>query len=357
MNHNIFENLVSIMKSRSLPMEIKGDLIEFLQKEYSGYLNSLKRIKAYKEEKEEMEKILFVVENSSNKIIQLLKFHREGKISECYNQAYMLFDSLIEQLPIATNKNNANRLFDQPIPEYNSIILHNPFYRGRIDYFKDERKELFHVPIQKRELIKQGRYSIPGYPCLYLSNDPVLCWYECGEPEKITMSKFEISSTQTLKLIDFSAWSASYASELETKFLDLSNMQCDTRGILNILKRFICSYPLELSCSIIGKSENIAFREEYAIPQLLLQWVREKERFDGIKYRSCSSVEGDVINRGASFNIVLPTKKFRKDGLCENLTGMIKVSSPYIFKIGNDERKMMDRIPFENSIKDDYMKI
>lgn len=33
MNHNIFENLVSIMKSRSLPMEIEGDLIEFLQKE------------------------------------------------------------------------------------------------------------------------------------------------------------------------------------------------------------------------------------------------------------------------------------------------------------------------------------
>ena len=120
--------------------------------------------------------------------------------------------------------------------------------------------------------------------------------------------------------------------------------------------RFICSYPLELSCSMIGKSENIAFREEYVIPQLLLQWIREKERFDGIKYRSCSSREGDVINRGASFNIVLPTKKFRKDGLCENLTGMITVSTPCILKIENDERKKMDKISF-NKIKDDYMKI
>ena len=81
------------------------------------------------------------------------------------------------------------------------------YYRIRIgaEDFK-ERKDLFHIPMGKRSLINSYRYSIPGYPCLYLSTGVEMCWFECGMPKHFSYSAFKLNASdeQPINLINFS---------------------------------------------------------------------------------------------------------------------------------------------------------
>ena len=58
------------------------------------------------------------------------------------------------------------------------------FYRVRQlpSIYEVEAKELFHIPISKRGIVKTQRYSIPGYPCLYLGKSIYGCWEEMRRP-------------------------------------------------------------------------------------------------------------------------------------------------------------------------------
>ena len=87
------------------------------------------------------------------------------------------------------------------------IKVTNEFYRIRVGNKGNySRKDLFHIPMSKRELIRSYRYSISGYPCLYLANYFELSWFECGMPKKFNFSKFKFNPRDKLplRLIDFS---------------------------------------------------------------------------------------------------------------------------------------------------------
>ena len=59
------------------------------------------------------------------------------------------------------------------------------FYRMRsFDKRKGlSRKDLFHIPMSKKRVIKTQRYSAPGYPCLYLGKSFYGCWEEMHRPD------------------------------------------------------------------------------------------------------------------------------------------------------------------------------
>ena len=59
------------------------------------------------------------------------------------------------------------------------------FFRIHVSEAKREvtsRKDIFHVPFEKRGSIKSNRYSIPGLPCLYLGTSLYTCWEEMNRP-------------------------------------------------------------------------------------------------------------------------------------------------------------------------------
>lgn len=271
---------------------------------------------------ESIKGVVDIIQKECQKIPHILKLSEEGLMYQMHNEAFQLFDIIKDYLP---ETNSGNRRIEK----------NETYYRLRAgDDFDCLRKEMFHIPISLRHKVSTERYSVPGYPCLYIGSQAELCWYECKQPEKFTVCKVKIPQGREnhLHLIDFSE----APSTLIPLFFDLFYKNTENKVELSKIRRdfikiMICM-PLRAACSVEVKYKDDTFKEEYIIPQLLLQWVRENQEFDGIKYKSSVSAEGEV-NKLCGHDIVLPTKKFRKDGLCELLTKQVEVATPVRFDI------------------------
>lgn len=170
---------------------------------------------------------------------------------------------------------------------------------------------------------------MPGYPCLYLATQIELCWYECGKPDQFYVSKFEIPKgvNNTLKLIDFSQ----KLCELKHSFICWFNNEKDKDKVRKYLLKYLYTYPLRAACSVTVEHPEGRFKEEYIIPQLLLQWIRKDKDFYGIKYESCKPP--DEVRRIGGYNLVLLTKDFDKEGYDKILRNNVKISKPYFKRL------------------------
>lgn len=195
------------------------------------------------------------------------------------------------------------------------------FFRMRT--FADRRngieyKEMFHIPIKKRRLACTGRYSIPGYPCLYLGKSSYVCWEEMGRPQ---MSNCWCSRLKTRVAFDV----------LDLR-LPLENVFCDN------IARYMVLFPLLISCMIPMKGENgDVFKPEYLIPQLIMEWVIKNDK-TGIYYTTTHFTKQTRKDfdypRDKFDNLAMPIKS-PLDGDVENcpvLARMFKISNP-----ANDE--------------------
>ena len=187
-----------------------------------------------------------------------------------------------------------------------------------------DRKSLFHIPYNDNHLIGTERYSMPGYPCLYLASHAVLAWYECGKPQKFGIAKFYIPHEEEnrFKFIDFSE----KLLPLQNSFSNWFHNEEDKQAVRNYLLKYIYTYPLRAACSVVVEHQGAKFIEEYIVPQLLLQWVRNDDDFDGIRYESCSGL--DEVRGLGGHNIVLITKQFDRDGYDVKLRNCIKLGWP-----------------------------
>jgi len=59
-------------------------------------------------------------------------------------------------------------------------------------------------------------------------------------------------------------------------------------------------WPLVLACSVKVKNIEDDFKPEYIIPQLLLQWVRERDDIDGISYQT-THIDFQIVYLKESF--------------------------------------------------------
>ncbi len=75
---------------------------------------------------------------------------------------------------------------------------------------------------------------------------------------------------------------------------------------IRVVTRYLKIYPLVLACSFVNQSENVPFKQEYILPQMLIQWVqRNKQTVQGIEYSSC--VESILKDNGWNANnVVIP---------------------------------------------------
>ena len=263
-------------------------------------------------------------------IIDIIKTFEDGHLKKAYDEAFKFFDNNKDLFLVKT--------FDDQTRHY--------FARVRYGEFKsDDKKELFHIPRNKSGLIGAYRYSVAGFPCLYLANDLELSWYECNMPKTFSYCYMKIADTQKLKLINFVERPMDFFSgNIVNLFNAMSRKQED---IINIIKReiknYIITYPLVASCSLIVKDRNQKYIAEYIVPQLLMQWIREKDEYDGVIYKS--SLNSNLNKGMGAFNIALPVKEFREDGLCENLTKKLLISDiNYIDTVKYFEEKKRELI-------------
>lgn len=155
------------------------------------------------------------------------------------------------------------------------------------------RSEIFHTPANLRDKISTTRYSIAGYPSLYLADTLALSMQEMGTPYHSIASSFMFEEpsdeTSSILVIDLGVRPQDFSFS--------KGMSGDTlKRKLDVYytSRYVFWFPLLAACSFIRENPTSSFSDEYVIPQLLMQWLRlNKKPPQGMKYRDSPSGEDD----------------------------------------------------------------
>jgi len=146
------------------------------------------------------------------------------------------------------------------------------------------RARIFHIPFESRHLANRNRYSIPGFPCLYLGGSLQICREECRVPfrklNRIAISRF--ATRQDLRLLDFGYRPSTIARFALGRLL---HPHPPNPALDDFIVNYASSWPLIAACSVKRDHEH-PFIAEYVIPQLVLQWVMEEQDCDGVRYFS-----------------------------------------------------------------------
>ena len=312
-------------------------MARFLSNNFDDYLKDLNKAAKSgnnklvgKEMSELVLKNLPQIKNISEKIIEVFSLYDQGKIISASNMAFDIFSSMKKQL----------------MYRYYGAAEINTYYRIRSydeNKYEISRKAIFHIPIHKKHLGRTERYSMPGHPCLYLSSQEELCWYECKKPDNFIIARFELprEGCNYLKFIDFSE----KLMPLMHSFFNWFHNEDNKDPVRKYLLKYLYTYPLRAACSVQVEHPNGNFKEEYIIPQLLVQWILNDKDFDGVRYESCSSSE-EVKTMGGH-NIVLVTSNYDCDGYDKKLRKSIMICDPILVSIKEEDM-------FNWCIKDNY---
>lgn len=201
-----------------------------------------------------------------------------------------------------TLRNNIKDLY--AIIKQKEYLPNEDFYRirNKEDNFPYTASEMFHIPFEMRGKVTTQRFSIPGFPSLYLGRTLYVCWEELNRPQIDSFQAVRLKNTENIRFLD-----------LTTPVITDHNINSGE------VYRYFMTWPLIACCSIKVKDYTDIFKPEYIIPQLLLQWVRDNDRLDGIRYKSTHIEPALYMQDGELTNLVLPVKGNKEKGHCDKL--------------------------------------
>lgn len=338
MSPNSMRTLFSNLR---LPLQRgEKDVASFLQDHFLKFINELENVLACKDEDKVFDKVIYSdleskkadVQNLCEKIVNCVELYSDGRLLEAFSSFEAEMDKIQGSLFVSEIRGNR---------------INNRFFRIRPDKV-DKRKDLFHIPFDQITKVKAYRYSIAGFPCLYICGGNggtaslSLCWFECGMPAKFSWSEYAIDdSSGPIFLLDLTISPFTSALNAECEFVSALNHSQDPSFIV----KMIATYPLMAACSLIVENKNQNFLPEYIIPQMLLSWARKSKDVSGIAYISCSNAQWAKYYN--AFNIVLPPKTAAKNGHCEKLKNEFKLSEPKLVelsKIFSDKKQNFDKV-------------
>ncbi|MGL5479036.1 MAG: hypothetical protein ACRDCB_08380 [Clostridium sp.] len=193
-----------------------------------------------------------------------------------------------------------------------------------------KKEDMFHIPFNLRKFVRSYRYSINGFPCLYLGATPYTCWEELDRPNenKFLISRIKVS--RKIRLLDLGIMPYHLNDLLcRQRFENKNEILKDNKTLLSA---YLICIPLIMACSIKVNDKDAIFKEEYIIPQLLMQWIRKIKKFDGVKYFSTKTYTHSSINCNLYQNVAIPIKLNADKGYCKELTKKIKITDPILAK-------------------------
>lgn len=185
------------------------------------------------------------VEIVCSNILDALYYYKNGKLIKAYNRI----------------KNAVNKGFLQEIEENSKDIV---FYRMRGELGKKDEKDFYHIPFDKLYLTDSFRFSMAGFPCLYIGYSEDVCKREIRKDGSMIKLKLKDNS-KPLSLIDLT-W---YESDKE---INLFLVSWPLIAACYILPNYCC--PNNKICSKVDQK----FKEQYVIPQLLSAIIRDKKK-------------------------------------------------------------------------------
>ena len=325
-----------------LPIRWDGrDFVQTLETQFQYYLNRVERKANRKSPVPGSSRVHFDnIKRICGLLTEAVKHHLNGFPSRAYDsfkdamELCMLqplktyHKSVLEQFE-ASNRNDLN-LF-----RVTAVDDNRPYPRERV----------FHTPYTMRSKVSTTRYSIAGYPSLYLGTSLELC---CQEIHYNPHHGFALASVFELERVPEYSHTHISVIDLGIKpqdFIGETGIETNSRrrrvnsellGDRDIRSAYLLWYPLIAACSYIRVNKEDPFAAEYIIPQLLMQWVRsemsERTQEDyaqlmGIRYFSCASVRASDMG----FDYVFPTSgKWKSSSLpyCAVLAKALRVSEP-----------------------------
>ncbi|MBQ9231196.1 MAG: RES domain-containing protein [Prevotella sp.] len=284
-NTHIFQQLVNSAKSQAYPIYSGKNVMELplyfaFGKSFSDnydnfasqYLDNLRGNNLDSD-------TINLVDNLIKNLRKTINEYLNGKLASAYSSFKDAMELIKSLLPIKT--------------------IHNRiFYRMRANGGITDIKEFYHIPFDKIYLSQSERFSIEGYPCLYLGYSKHVCEIEVSGG---SLAKFALK-------------------EPLDNILDLTLGQGDGKKDIPEID-LVKIYPLIASCyivpfySIMQKKEcrpdKSFFREEYIIPQLLTLYLKEEGIANGIIYYSVKDPNLDLQGIGEKDfrNLVLFTNR------------------------------------------------
>lgn len=288
------------------PLQWKNDFITDLKNNLNKYLEIVRK---HTDDTD----ITNAINNFNDNITEVVSAYFNG----CHSDAFSAFHDMMKS---DSNPFNCIKTY--------RINTGDIFFRARLKEtgktftFKD----LFHIPQNKRGLVKTQRYSYPGYPCLYLGNTIYSCWEELLRPDFNSLMISAFKATREFHIYD----------------LTMPDTEDFTEENLNIT---LLRLPLILSCSIAVNGHDNAFKPEYIIPQLLTEFIihnnrrlhkTEKGPLDmiwGLIYTSVHANNDFPYGTDYLKNIVLPViESDKNESYCNILASLFEVSTPSCYE-------------------------
>lgn len=231
-----------------------------------------------------------------NELTHVIDLYLSGCQADAFESFYALFINNINSLRLTT------------LPKDSSLYRMRVGKDGYEEFTSNE--EMSHIPFQFNHKVGNERYSMSGFPSLYLGSSVYVCWEEMRRPD-IDYANFALfKTTTTVKVVDLS--NKEYYHFTSEKFADC----------------------LVLACSFPVQFPEDPFKPEYIIPQMLLQsLVRYNrnsnyvEKIAGIKYSSTHIKDSKLWisypenrkNRQLFYNYVFPAFDRKEIGLSKEL--------------------------------------
>lgn len=242
--------------------------------------------------------------NSTNALLRAYKFYSDGKLITAIN--------IMKKFLVSDAVKTFNLTHTQS------------WYRAR----KTDKsgsgfkaKDMFHIPFEKRTDVVNYRYSITGYPCLYLGNSILSCWEEMHTPalDDFVVSRVQVKDSKTVKTLDLRIPCISSTTPL------WSNLPDEDRRNANLM--LLKTWPLIIACSIKTITPNAQFKYEYVHPQLLMLALKEQDSdIYGVTYTS-THVDRNMNDDVSKYtNVAIPVKQVKSKGLCKNLCDTFSIS-------------------------------
>lgn len=326
------EDFKQVFSSKDFALPVRWDGVDFaltLKNVYERYNNILLNISF---NNKSIRGVAPHIRQICDTILSALREYLNGKPSE----AFRIFNQLFVEKLMVNQFSIYDKTFDPSILESKNKANSSRLFRVRkvSDNKTYERKDVFHTPFNLRNKVATTRYSIAGYPSLYLSSSLELCLEELDyeiNPGRYICSRFEMSQNKSPRIIELGIkptdffQNYNYApTKRQRLFRDVLFHNVDN----DILKNYYIWFPLIIACSFIRINRSDPFGVEYIIPQLLMQSVRSfnsSNSFLGVRFFSCSSEYSSELG----FNYVFPTNFINKEEkFCSVLSDAFLLTEP-----------------------------
>lgn len=313
------------LKSLELPKKYYDsnfDIVEKYEEEADSFISGLEKIEADEFPEDKREKIIDMlkkispnIEANIHRILDVFKYYEGADPKRAQEEIDAVMACLRSAIFIST-MDDWNEIDTPDGKRYTKFRLRSGelFYRvrsveGTRKDIESNPDELFHIPLSKKALTNNERFSLAGFPSLYLATMLPLAWQESGYPQRYYYSEFQyLKLAQRGKNIDF---------KNEMKLLALYSPQeiymwgtaekYDHFPVwLEAVRKCLMMYPLVMACAFVNHSGKGAYKQEYIIPQMLMQWVqRNIDSVQGISYFTCVDMKM-MPSAYCAYDIVIP---------------------------------------------------